>query len=82
MGRSPSRLPSLWLSLLYRTALPSGTAGQVVAQEGIARLEVALPALAEHVPPKVTEASGMAGVIVGVDPHKKSVTIEAVDEQE
>src|SRR5215218_218876 len=27
------------------------------------------------------EASAMARVIVGVDPHKKSVTIEAVDEQ-
>ena len=31
---------------LFRTAFPSGTAGEVVAQEGIAPLKVALPALA------------------------------------
>ena len=33
---------------LYRAALPSGTAGEVVAQEGIAQLKVALPALADR----------------------------------
>jgi hypothetical protein len=50
-----------------------------VAQEGIARLEVALPVLAEE----RLERGGnlMSRVIVGVDPHKKSVTIEAIDEE-
>jgi hypothetical protein len=49
-----------------------------VAPEGIARLEVALPVLAD----KRLKRGGnlMNRVIVGVDPHKKSVTIEAVDE--
>jgi transposase len=50
-----------------------------VAQEGIARLEVALPVLADL----RLEAGGgrkMGRVIVGVDPHKKSVTIETVDD--
>jgi hypothetical protein len=51
-----------------------------VAQEGIARLEVALPVLAGD---RLKRGGGreMGRVIVGVDPHKKSVTIEAVDEQ-
>jgi hypothetical protein len=38
VGRSLSRLPSLVVVALYRTALRSGTAGEVVAREGIARL--------------------------------------------
>jgi hypothetical protein len=50
-----------------------------VAQGGIARLEVTLPVLAD---PRFEAGGGqkMGRVIVGVDPHKKSVTIEAVDE--
>ena len=50
-----------------------------MAQEGIARLEVALPVLAVE----RLERGGnlMSRVIVGVDPHKKSVTIEAIDEE-
>ena len=46
--------------------------------QGIARLEVALPVLADQrlIREEVYE---MGRVIVGVDPHKKSVTIEAVD---
>jgi hypothetical protein len=51
-----------------------------VAQEGIARLEIALPVLAvSH--GSSEEVEQMGRVIVGVDPHKKSVTIEAIDEQ-
>jgi hypothetical protein len=50
-----------------------------VAREGIARLEVALPVLANS--DSSEEVEQMSRVIVGVDPHKKSVTIEAVDEQ-
>lgn len=48
MGRSLSRLPNLRLWLFYRTAFPPDTAGEVVAQEGIARLKVALPVLADQ----------------------------------
>lgn len=44
MGRSLSRLPSPVAVALYRTALPPSTDGEVVAQEGTARLKVALPA--------------------------------------
>ncbi|MGH3324231.1 MAG: hypothetical protein ACRDOV_07375, partial [Streptomyces sp.] len=50
-----------------------------MAQEGIARLEVALPVLADSGSSEEVELTSR--VIVGVDPHKKSVTIEAVDEQ-
>lgn len=48
VGRSLSRLPSLLVVALFRTAFPPGTAGEVVAQEGIAPLKVALPALADR----------------------------------
>jgi len=42
---------------LFRTALRSGAAGEVVAQEGIARLKVALPALADMVSLEAEEAA-------------------------
>ena len=45
----------------------------------IARLEVALPVLADS--SARGREPGMGRVMVGVDPHKKSVTIEAVDDQ-
>jgi hypothetical protein len=48
VGRSLLRLPGPVVVALYRTALPPGTDGEVVAQEGIARLKVALPALADR----------------------------------
>ena len=38
------RLPSRLVVAHFRTAFPSGAAGEVVAQEGTARLQVALPA--------------------------------------
>ena len=47
-GTLSSRLPRLSVVALYRTALLPGTDGEVVAQEGIARLKVALPALADR----------------------------------
>jgi integrase len=47
-----------------------------VAQEGSAQLEVALPVLADRLLP-IEEVSAMDQVIIGVDPHKLSVTIEA-----
>jgi len=50
-----------------------------VAREGIARLEVALPVLADDRLQRGGEQ--MSRVIVGVDPHKKGVTIEVVDQQ-
>src|SRR6516165_11660898 len=51
-----------------------------VAQEGSAQLEVALPVLADKA--SVSEEAGMDRVIIGVDPHKLSVTIEARDTRE
>lgn len=58
MGRSLSRLPSHVVVALYRTALPSGTDGEVVAREGIARLKVALPVLADMESLEAEETSG------------------------
>lgn len=52
-----------------------------MAQEGIARLEVALPVLAGSGFERGGRCVVMSRVIVGVDPHKRSVTIEAVDER-
>jgi len=49
-----------------------------VAGEGIARLEVALPVLADG---GSSEEGGDEPSDRGCDPHKKSVTIEAVDER-
>ena len=51
-----------------------------MAREGIARLEVALPVLADQ-RLSSEEDHEMGRVIVGVDPHKRSVTIEVVDYQ-
>jgi transposase len=52
-----------------------------VAQEGFAQLEVALPVLADVC--NWSEEAGMADrVIIGVDPHKLSVTFEARDTRE
>jgi hypothetical protein len=51
VGRSLLRLPGLLCVLvvaLFRTAFSPSTAGEVVAHEGIARLEVALPGLADR----------------------------------
>ena len=47
VGRSLSRLPGPVVVALFRTAFPPGTDGEVVAPEGIARLKVALPGLAD-----------------------------------
>jgi transposase len=52
-----------------------------VAQEGFALLEVALPVLADRY--NTSEVVQVAGkVVIGVDPHKLSVTFEARDSRE
>src|SRR5579859_3524523 len=60
---------------------PGRVSWRGVAQEGSAQLEVAVPALA--VSWLVTEeVARVDQVIIGVDPHKLSVTIEARDSRE
>ncbi len=62
---------------------PAGHRGEVVAQEGTAPLETALPALASQSRRfSEGEVAAMDRVVIGVDPHKRSVTIEARDAQE
>ncbi|WP_258949799.1 IS110 family transposase [Lentzea californiensis] len=53
--------------------------GGVVAQEGFAQLEVALPS---SPPVPGWQGDDMSPVIIGVDPHKRSATIEIVDGRE
>ena len=65
------------VALIWHAVLPSAVVRR--GSRGVARLEVALPVLADS--GLSEEAELMSRVIVGVDPHKKSVTIEAVDQQ-
>ena len=53
-----------------------------VAQEGSAQLVIALPVLAGKVIRPGQGGMAMDRVIIGVDPHKLSVTIEARDNRE
>src|SRR5713226_9141971 len=53
-----------------------------VAQEGSAQLVIALPVLAWQVFRPGRGGMAMDRVIIGVDPHKLSVTIEARDNRE
>jgi hypothetical protein len=57
--------------------LPPGTV-RGEARKGYARLEVAVPSS-----PEFTWRAGeeLAGVIIGMDPHKRSATIEVIDER-
>ena len=74
-----SRLPGpcgLWLS---SDCGPAEHRDEVVAHEANARLEATLPVLADRFVRGRQPAMGR--VIVGVDPHKRSVTIEPVDDQ-
>jgi transposase len=60
------------------------TAGEWVAQEGFARLEEALPPLAVLI--ILARRAGVeqvvGQVVIGVDPHKSSATIEVLDRSE
>ena len=52
-----------------------------VAQEGYAQLKVALPS--SHRPLCTSEEIRRMGrVVIGMDPHKRSATIEVIDERE
>ena len=68
----------VWLSHGLRGP---GTAEQGEAQEGSARLEVELPSLLD-IPSGSSREALMTRVVIGIDPHKRSVTIEmmALDE--
>jgi hypothetical protein len=80
VGRSLSRLPNSLGCGSFSDCGPTEHRGEVVAHEGIAQLKVALPVLADRSVSR-KEGTRMGRVIVGVDPHKKSVTIEVVDDQ-
>ena len=64
----------VWLSHGLRGP---GIAEQGEAQEGSARLEVALPSLLD-VPSGSCGEALMTGVVIGMDPHRRSVTIEVM----
>ncbi|GAA1575904.1 hypothetical protein GCM10009827_117250 [Dactylosporangium maewongense] len=52
-----------------------------VDQEGYAQLKVALPS--PHRPLCTSEETHqMSRVVIGMDPHKRSATIEVIDERE
>src|SRR4051794_11759697 len=59
-------------------AVLSGTA-RGVAGKGFVPLEVAVPSLLTTSPAQ--SRRGAVGVIIGMDPHKNSATIEVVDER-
>jgi hypothetical protein len=51
------------------------------APEGFAQLKVALPSSPISAPAAIEEDS-MARVIIGMDPHKRSATIEIINDRE
>ena len=53
-----------------------------VAEEGSALLETALPVLADTTSRVEVRRMVMGRVVIGMDPHKRSVTIEARDTRE
>src|SRR4051794_28002331 len=65
----------VWLSSGLRG---SGIAGRGEAQEGLARLEVALPSRSTTGIWSRAGRTGVNGVVIGMDPHKRSVTIEVM----
>src|SRR6476661_4409536 len=78
--RSHPRLPTFSRVALIWTA-PPGHRRAGEAQEGIALLEVAVPSTAQHsTGSRHGGRHGRAGprVVIGMDPHKRSVTIEVM----
>ena len=62
---------------------PAGHRGEGVAREGSALLVTALPVLADEQSVRGRgEETVMDRVVIGVDPHKRSVTFEARDTRE
>jgi transposase len=53
-----------------------------VAQEGIAQLEVALPSRSEQLGRAGRDAVTGSSVVIGMDPHKRSATIEVMADDE
>src|SRR5690242_826147 len=53
-----------------------------VAPEGYAQLEVALPSLLIVHRVRAEERQRMGRVVIGMDPHKRSATIEVIDARE
>ena len=74
---------AVWLSHGLRSP---GTAGSGVAQEGIALLEAAVPSRPDH--QSGSRSGGQRDeqlserVVIGMDPHKRSVTIEVMTADE
>ena len=60
--------------------VPSNT-GRGEAQEGFALLEVALPSSPTMTGSRQREST-VGHVIIGMDPHKRSATIEIIDDRE
>jgi hypothetical protein len=71
------RLPRLvvWLSHGLRG---SGIDERGEAQEGFAQLEIALPSLVDNRSESRAGRTGMTRVVIGMDPHKRSVAIEVM----
>jgi transposase len=70
----------VWLYFGVRSA---GRRGEAVAQEGSAQLEVAMPTSPILTRCNVDEEElGVMQVIIGMDPHKRSATIEIIDARE
>src|SRR5919112_916277 len=69
-----------WCGSHLACAVPGVAAGQGVAQEGFAQLEVAMPSqLDEPVgPSNGGHVSPSERVVIGMDPHKRSATIEVM----
>ena len=68
--------PRFGVALIWHASRWSPWRG--VAQEGSAQLEVALPSSLASA--GLIEEARVGQVIIGVDPHKRSATIEVVDE--
>jgi hypothetical protein len=71
------------VALIWHAFRP-GAADEAAAQEGFAQLKVALPTslTSGHDQQSWRGRTTLDSVVIGVDPHKHSVTIEVVDDCE
>src|SRR5689334_674012 len=65
-----------WRGSLMACFSPGTVRGE--ARKGFAQLEVAVPSSREI---RMESPGGTVGVIIGMDPHKRSATIEVIDER-
>jgi len=70
------------LSWRARGVRTVGHRGRGEAQEGSAQLEVALPSSSTNSRFPDERSAAMGRVVIGMDPHKRSATIEVLDERE